>query len=93
MKGSDVKAQGRKRRTSREMGRVLRPLIFALGLAGLLLGRLLAGFPAVPEPEPGSGQAPWVERSGLRGDDESKVPGLTGMDQKEGAIMLELMKT
>jgi hypothetical protein len=74
------------------MGRVLRPLIFALGLAGLLLGRLLAGLPAVPEPEPGSGQAPWVERSELSEDDERHVPGLTGLGQKEGAIALKLMK-
>jgi hypothetical protein len=66
-------------RRSRELGRLLRPIVVAVGLAALLLGRLLATLPAVPESVPVSAESSWVEPRDLGADEQSQAYTLSGV--------------
>jgi hypothetical protein len=66
-------SRGRQDRRSRDLGRLLRPIVVAVGLAALLLGRLLATLPAVPESVPVSAESSWIEPRGLGADGQSQA--------------------
>ncbi len=75
-------SKDRRRWRSRELGRLLRPVVVAVGLAALLLGRLLANFPAVPESVPASAGPSWTEPRDLGVEEQSQAYTLTGVVQK-----------
>jgi hypothetical protein len=78
---SREREDGRQRR-NRDLGRLLRPIVVAVGLTALLLGRLLATLPAVPESVPASAESSWIEPRDLGVEGQSQTYTPTGTVQE-----------